>query len=223
MFSSLFVCLFVCLLATLRKKTSQQICMKFSGKVGSGPMNKWLNFGGDPYHVIRIQIWIRIRITTLVRRTLAQVCTVPARLVYIITLCIGTIFYTDETYKRPTGLLLLNTPTRIVLKAWGITLAITLRLYPGTHRSFWSPSSRDRQTWQTEWQTAGPPDVGWQRQPTVARRIYRINVILYTSGCEACRLIRSTGHRGKRAKGWRRRTSAIIRLSFVSRSATFST
>jgi len=23
-------------------------CMKFSGKVGNGPMNKWLNFGGDP-------------------------------------------------------------------------------------------------------------------------------------------------------------------------------
>jgi len=22
--------------------------MKFSGKVGNGPYNKWLNFGGDP-------------------------------------------------------------------------------------------------------------------------------------------------------------------------------
>jgi len=22
--------------------------MKFSGKVGSGPVKKWLNFGGDP-------------------------------------------------------------------------------------------------------------------------------------------------------------------------------
>ena len=22
--------------------------MKFSGKVGNGPLNKWLNFGGDP-------------------------------------------------------------------------------------------------------------------------------------------------------------------------------
>ena len=29
-------------------KTSQRICMKFSGKVGNGPMNKWLNFDGDP-------------------------------------------------------------------------------------------------------------------------------------------------------------------------------
>jgi len=33
------------LLATLRKNL--QICMKFSGKVGNGPMNKWLNFGGN--------------------------------------------------------------------------------------------------------------------------------------------------------------------------------
>jgi len=24
--------------------------MKFSGKVGNGPMNKWLNFGGDSDH-----------------------------------------------------------------------------------------------------------------------------------------------------------------------------
>jgi len=34
-------CLFVCLLATLRKKTYERICIKFS-------MNKRLNFGGDP-------------------------------------------------------------------------------------------------------------------------------------------------------------------------------
>jgi len=46
MFSSLFVCLsgcfclFVCLLATLRKKTYKRICMKFSGKVDNGSMNK---------------------------------------------------------------------------------------------------------------------------------------------------------------------------------------
>jgi len=44
----LYVCLFVCLLATLRKKTSERICMKFSEKVGNRPMNKLLNFGGDP-------------------------------------------------------------------------------------------------------------------------------------------------------------------------------
>ena len=45
MFSS-FVC-FHCLLATLRKNLDKGICMKFSGKVGNGPVNKWLNFGGD--------------------------------------------------------------------------------------------------------------------------------------------------------------------------------
>jgi len=39
MFSSLFVCLLA---------TYQRICMKFAAKVGNGPTNKRLNFGGDP-------------------------------------------------------------------------------------------------------------------------------------------------------------------------------
>jgi len=40
---------FVCLSATLRNKhPNTRICMKFSGKVGNGPMNNRLNFGGDP-------------------------------------------------------------------------------------------------------------------------------------------------------------------------------
>jgi len=43
------VCLFVCLLATLRK-TFEWICMKFSGNVGNWPVNKQLNFGGNPDH-----------------------------------------------------------------------------------------------------------------------------------------------------------------------------
>ena len=46
MFSSLFVFF---LLATLRK-TAEQIFMKFSGKDGKAPVNKRLNFGGDPDH-----------------------------------------------------------------------------------------------------------------------------------------------------------------------------
>jgi len=50
--------------------------MKFSGKLGNGPLNKWLNFGGD-----HSRIWIRIRIATVVRRALAEVCTVPVLLV----------------------------------------------------------------------------------------------------------------------------------------------
>jgi len=44
--------------------------MKFSGKVGSGPENKCLNFGGDPDPV-----------AILVRRALAEVGTVPVLLV----------------------------------------------------------------------------------------------------------------------------------------------
>jgi len=31
-------------------KTLERICTKFSGKVTNGPLNKWLNFGGDPDH-----------------------------------------------------------------------------------------------------------------------------------------------------------------------------
>ena len=41
--------------------------MKFSGKVGNGPMKKRLNFGGDP-------------VGTPVRRGLAEACTVPVLL-----------------------------------------------------------------------------------------------------------------------------------------------
>jgi len=32
------------------KETSEQICLKFSGKVVNGPVKKQLNFGGDPDH-----------------------------------------------------------------------------------------------------------------------------------------------------------------------------
>ena len=49
--------------------------MKFSGKVGNGPMNKfWSRYGSG--------IRIRIRIATLVRRALAEVCTVPVLVVF---------------------------------------------------------------------------------------------------------------------------------------------
>ena len=64
-------CLSVCW--QLCAETSKRICRKFSGKVGNGPMNKWLNFAG---------IRIRIQIATLVRRALAEVCTVAVLLVY---------------------------------------------------------------------------------------------------------------------------------------------
>jgi len=46
------VCLSVCLfVSNFAQKTSKRICMKFSGTVGNGPMNKWLNFGGYPVTV----------------------------------------------------------------------------------------------------------------------------------------------------------------------------
>jgi len=77
--------------------------MTFSGKVDNGPVNKWLNFRGDPDYrldtgtVFRIRHYcekrkvvnghsfILIRQTAaLVRRALAEVCTVPVLLVCMI-------------------------------------------------------------------------------------------------------------------------------------------
>jgi len=45
-----YIIITVCLLATLCKKTLEQICMKFSGKAGNGTMNKLLHFGGNQDH-----------------------------------------------------------------------------------------------------------------------------------------------------------------------------
>ena len=74
--------------------------MKFSAKVGNGPMNKCLNFGGDPDHRLDTRIVFRIRhyweirkvvnghsfimisqMAALVRRVLVEVCSVPVLLV----------------------------------------------------------------------------------------------------------------------------------------------
>ena len=43
-------CLSVCFsVSNFAQKTSERICMKFSGKInGNWPTNEWLNFGGDP-------------------------------------------------------------------------------------------------------------------------------------------------------------------------------
>jgi len=74
---SLFVCLSVCLsVNNFAKKTYERICMKFTGKVGNGLTNKWLNFGGDPDHWSG---WIQI--VTLIRHALVEVCIVPVLLV----------------------------------------------------------------------------------------------------------------------------------------------
>jgi len=43
------------------QKTSERICMKFSGKVGNVPVNICLNFGGDPDHRLDTGIVFRIR------------------------------------------------------------------------------------------------------------------------------------------------------------------
>jgi len=47
--------------ACLAQKTSERICMKFSEKVGNGPLNKRLNFGGNPDHCPDTGIVVRIR------------------------------------------------------------------------------------------------------------------------------------------------------------------
>jgi len=62
LFVCVFVCLSVCLLATLCAKTLEQICMKYSGKDGNGPVN-------IDYILVAIRITdpgIRILLVTLV-------------------------------------------------------------------------------------------------------------------------------------------------------------
>jgi len=77
--------------------------MKVSWKVDNGPLNKRLNFGGDPCHRLDAGIVFRIchyweirkvvnrhsfmlirQMSAVVRRAFAEVCTVPVLLV-----CIG--------------------------------------------------------------------------------------------------------------------------------------
>jgi len=43
-------------LSNFAQKASQRICMKFSGKVDNGPMNRWLYFGGNPDHRLHTRI-----------------------------------------------------------------------------------------------------------------------------------------------------------------------
>jgi len=75
----LFVCLFLCLsVCNFAQKTSKRICMEFLGKVGNGPTNKWLQFGGDPDHGSESGFISR---HCMVRRALAEVCTVRVLLV----------------------------------------------------------------------------------------------------------------------------------------------
>jgi len=71
MFSSLFVCLSV---SNFVQKLQKRICIKFSGKIGNGPMNEWLNFGGDPVHGLDIRIVFRIRHYWEIRKSVSTDC-----------------------------------------------------------------------------------------------------------------------------------------------------
>jgi len=48
--------------------------MKFFGKVGNGPVNKWLNFGGDPVHRLDTGIIFRIRHFWEIRKVVSTDC-----------------------------------------------------------------------------------------------------------------------------------------------------
>jgi len=93
----------VCLsVSNILQKPPKRICMKFSRKVGSGPMNKYLNFGGNPDHHLDTGIvsgfvtigrygkWLMdinllliliCQMAALLRCALAELCTVPLLLV----------------------------------------------------------------------------------------------------------------------------------------------
>jgi len=49
----------------------EQICMKFSGKVDNRPMNKRLNFSGDPDHRLDTGIVFRIRYYWEIRKVVS--------------------------------------------------------------------------------------------------------------------------------------------------------
>ena len=48
--------------------------MKFSGKVGNGPVNKRLSFGGDPDHRLDIGIVFQIRHCWEIRKVVSRDC-----------------------------------------------------------------------------------------------------------------------------------------------------
>ena len=82
---TLFVCLFVCLLATLRKNYQtdlHEIFKKSWQWANEQTVTFWLRSES------RIRIWIRIRIATLVKRAMAEACTVPVLLDVVVTIII---------------------------------------------------------------------------------------------------------------------------------------
>jgi len=88
-------CLFVCLSVSNFAQKPERICTTFARKISNGPVNKWLNFGGDPDHLLDTGIVFRIRhcweirkmvnghsfvlirqMAARVRRGLAEICNV---------------------------------------------------------------------------------------------------------------------------------------------------
>jgi len=93
--------------------------MKFAGKVGNGPVNKWLNFDGDPDHRLDAGIVFRIltigrygkwltdinlllilihQMAALVRRALAEVCTVPVLFSLILSTTVSRLNSASKTF-----------------------------------------------------------------------------------------------------------------------------
>jgi len=81
MFSSLFVCLSVFLLATLRKdfRTDLHEIFREGWQWASEQTSKF--WWRSVSEMVAIRIRIRIHIGTLVRRALAEVCSIPVLLV----------------------------------------------------------------------------------------------------------------------------------------------
>ena len=48
--------------------------MKVSGKVGSGSINNWLHFGGDPHHRLDTAVVFRIRHCWEIRKVVSTDC-----------------------------------------------------------------------------------------------------------------------------------------------------
>ena len=96
----------VSVILPLCARTSELICMKFSGKVGNWPSNRWLNSGGDLDHRFDTGILLQIRhyweirkvvnghsywfastdvgTDKIIKCALAEVCTVSVPLVWFV-------------------------------------------------------------------------------------------------------------------------------------------
>jgi len=77
--------------------------MKFLGKFGNGPVNKRLNFGGDPDHCLDTRIVLRIRHYWDIRKVV-KLCTWRGSLLSTVALFLFVMFYARvvvSTIYRP--------------------------------------------------------------------------------------------------------------------------